>query len=243
MDPNRTVPTARSEQTTQASRRSQPVPEPQRVETSSQSPEGVQRGTKRIGYGLPCAKCKAYYAADITVCPYCGCGERVAATSEPIPQPATELKHELENLRAEIAQALGQGIGEDAQDPRLEEQRERFLREYKAQLYASHTQIKPTPGTAAARCALEKNHRQDYEPAAICKSCYNEAAERLEQMEAAFCMDVREAAQLIYDAVWSDPSPSDPSRTYQNAAMAVLTELRRRAGIAMAFAATASYTH
>src|SRR5439155_8147235 len=121
MDPNRTVPTARSEPSTQASRRSQPLPEPQRVETSSQSPEGVQGGTKRIGYGLPCAKCKAYYAADITVCPYCGCGERVAASSESVPQPATQLKHELENLRAEIAQALGQGIGEDAQDPRLEE--------------------------------------------------------------------------------------------------------------------------
>ena len=42
-------------------------------------------------------------------------------------------------------------------------------------------------------------------------------------------IDLKEAAQIIYDAVWSDPS--DPSKTYQNAAGALLTELRKRAGI------------
>jgi hypothetical protein len=34
---------------------------------------------------------------------------------------------------------------------------------------------------------------------------------------------------VIYDAVWSDPS--DPSKTYHNAAQAVLAKLHRRAGI------------
>ena len=48
-------------------------------------------------------------------------------------------------------------------------------------------------------------------------------------MEAALHIDLREAAQVIYDAVWSDPS--DPSKTYLNAAQAILTELRKRAGI------------
>jgi hypothetical protein len=33
----------------------------------------------------------------------------------------------------------------------------------------------------------------------------------------------------VYDAVWADPS--DPGKTYQNAASALLTELRKRAGI------------
>jgi len=47
--------------------------------------------------------------------------------------------------------------------------------------------------------------------------------------EASLHIDLKEAAQIIYDAVWSDPS--DPTKTYQNAAHALLTELRRRAGL------------
>jgi RNA polymerase subunit RPABC4/transcription elongation factor Spt4 len=27
--------------------------------------------------GLPCAHCKGYFAADLEVCPICGCNERV----------------------------------------------------------------------------------------------------------------------------------------------------------------------
>ena len=38
-----------------------------------------------------------------------------------------------------------------------------------------------------------------------------------------------EAAQIIYDAVWADPS--DPSKTYRNAANAILSDLRKRSGI------------
>jgi hypothetical protein len=187
---------------------------------------------------LPCANCKTYYTADLNACPYCGCQERIASSTAPV--PATELKHELENLRAEIAQALGGQPQITAPEPAASpEDRERLLKEYKSQLYASHTQIKPA---AAFRCTLERNHRQGSEPASICKTCYNQAAERMEQLEAALCMDVREAAQLIYEAVWSDPTPSDPSRTYQNAAQAVLGELRRRAGMSMMFGAV-PYTH
>jgi hypothetical protein len=156
------------------------------------------------------------------------------------PTPANDLKQELENLRAEIAQALGEEAPVIADAGLTPEERERSLREYKSQLYASHTQINPA---AAFRCTLERNHRQSNEPAAICKTCYNQAAERMEQLEAALCMDLREAAQLIYEAVWSDPSPSDPSRTYQNAAQAVLGELRRRAGLSMLFGTVPPYTH
>ena len=43
-------------------------------------------------------------------------------------------------------------------------------------------------------------------------------------------MDVREATKIVYDAVWADSS--DPSKSYQNAAQALLNELRKRSGIA-----------
>ena len=35
--------------------------------------------TKQVGYGLPCANCRAYYGADLTSCPICGSAERVPA--------------------------------------------------------------------------------------------------------------------------------------------------------------------
>jgi len=50
-------------------------------------------------------------------------------------------------------------------------------------------------------------------------------------MEAALHMDVKEATQVIYNAVWSDQS--DPNQSYQNAAQALLSELRKRAGVTM----------
>ena len=56
-------------------------------------------------------------------------------------------------------------------------------------------------------------------------------AENRNHAEAALLMDLREAAQVIYEAVWADPSPADPSRTYKNAAQALLNELHHRAGM------------
>jgi len=32
---------------------------------------------KAMLLGLPCAHCKAYFAADLEVCPICGCKERI----------------------------------------------------------------------------------------------------------------------------------------------------------------------
>jgi hypothetical protein len=108
----------------------------------------------------------------------------------------------------------------------LEEERERFLREFKAQAYASHTQINVAE---SFRCSLEENHSGELEPAAVCQACYVRLQERVDLLEAALHIDLKEATQLIYDAVWSDPS--DPTKTYHNAAQAVLAELRKRAGI------------
>jgi hypothetical protein len=109
----------------------------------------------------------------------------------------------------------------------LEAERERFLREFKSQVYASHMQIN---AAASFRCSKEENHQGAFEPAAICQCCYDHLQERVDLMEAALHMDLKEAGQVIYDAVWSDPS--DPNKTYLNAAQALLTMLRTRAGIA-----------
>jgi hypothetical protein len=60
-------------------------------------------------------------------------------------------------------------------------------------------------------------------------------------VEAALHIDLKEAAQIVYDAVWSDPS--DSTKTYQNAAEALLAELRRRAGLSMVLSTLQPYTH
>jgi len=86
--------------------------------------------------------------------------------------------------------------------------------------------------------SLAENHKtQQDESGLVClsydqqreKLAYTEAA--LAHAEAALLMDLREAAQVIYEAVWADPSPAEPSRTYENAAQALLNELRHRAGM------------
>jgi hypothetical protein len=38
---------------------------------------GPQQRPKAALLGLPCAHCKAYFTADLEVCPICGCNERV----------------------------------------------------------------------------------------------------------------------------------------------------------------------
>jgi len=78
-------------------------------------------------------------------------------------------------------------------------------------------------------CTLSEYHVQGAEAASICKQCYDRLQERVDICEAALHMDVKDAAQIVYDAVWADPS--DPSKTYTNAASALLTELRKRAGV------------
>ena len=38
---------------------------------------GLQQRPKAVLLGLPCAHCKVYFAADLKVCPICGCNARV----------------------------------------------------------------------------------------------------------------------------------------------------------------------
>jgi hypothetical protein len=162
---------------------------------------------RRVFYGLPCASCGTYYASDLSTCPICKSAERVLPTSISAPPlPATP------DLASE--------------DNELERERELFLKEFKAQLFAAHSQINTATNF---RCTLEKNHHENSEPAAICKSCYAKLQEEAGRLEAALHIDLKEAAQIVYEAVWADSS--DPSKTYANAAQALLTELRKRAGV------------
>src|SRR6266849_2059269 len=71
---------------------------------------------KRTGYGLPCGNCKTYYAADLAACPVCQSAERVSPTAA-----AASLSEQLPDLAPD--------------DATLEEERERFLREFKSQVY------------------------------------------------------------------------------------------------------------
>lgn len=80
----------------------------------------------------------------------------------------------------------------------------------------------------------EENHHGEPARAAICQDCYERLQERVDVLEAALHMDLKEAALIVYDAVWADPS--DPNKTYDNAANALLTELRKRSGVPHTFA-------
>jgi hypothetical protein len=182
-------------------------------------PSGLDDSPRHTGYGLPCCNCGTYYSADQPVCPICKCSERVSP-------------------HACSAPAVAQPPMPSSEFDELDEERERFLKEFKAQLFSAHMQIN---ATQSFRCSLDEKHREEFEPAAICKSCYERAQTRADQMEAALHMDAKEAAQIVYDAVWADPA--DPSKTYLNAAQALLTELRRRAGINMLLTTLQPYQH
>jgi hypothetical protein len=174
--------------------------------------KAVAAPAKVRGYGLPCAKCKTYYAADLDACPVCHSPVRVTPT--PV------------NVAVSPAASILTPAEETPDPDVLEQERERFLREFKSQVYASHAQINVAE---SFRCSREENHPGDFEPAEVCKGCYERLQERVDLMEAALHMELKEATQIIYDAVWADTS--DTSKTYENAAQALVSEIRKRAGI------------
>jgi hypothetical protein len=171
------------------------------------APEAAAR--KPSGYGLPCSKCHLYYPADVDVCPTCKHNQRVSPVVPKIP-PKT-------------AQTAADLVPDTAI---LEQEREEFLRQFKAQLREAHADALDTP---EAVCKFDENHEAAPAKAEICGGCYEQLQERLDVYEAALRIELKDAAQIVYDAVWSDPS--DPGKTYQNAASALLNEIRKRAGI------------
>jgi hypothetical protein len=187
---------------------------PAREKTAIPKPHSVLQESplapKHVSYGLPCSNCKTYYGAELTACPICGNPQRVSPV-----EPVTAVTP-----------------AEQLPDPaQLEQERERFLREFNSQVVASP--LPPDLPAPAQHCNHIENHVNAPEPAAICQECYDRLQERVDVLEAAMHMDVKEAAQIVYDAVWAEPT--DPSKTYQNAAQALLTELRRRSGVPQVF--------
>lgn len=173
---------------------------------------------RSVGYGLPCAKCRAYYPADLKSCPICKTTQRVSPKATVVV-----------NVTAEPPVA---------ETPELEEERERFLREFRAQMLATNTEM---DSMGSFKCTINENHDGEYEAASICQECYNKLQERVDVMEAALHMDVKEAAQIVYDAVWADTS--DTTKTYQNAAHALLVEIRKRAGVGLMLGPLQPLTH
>ena len=172
--------------------------------------DGLEESSRKIsGYGLPCSKCHLYYPADLDECPTCHHKERVSPVTPKFP------------IRA--AQAVAEPTPDSAV---LEQEREEFLRQFKSRLLEAHADVVNSPESA---CKFTEHHPGEPGKADVCTGCYERIQERSDVCEAALHMDLKEAAQIIYDAVWADPS--DPGKTYQNAASALLTELRKRAGI------------
>ena len=187
-----------------------------------------------VQFDLPCASCKAYYASDLPACPICKSAERV-------PHEAAEAKSaniSQKPLADVLDGARGSFINLDStlgckQPMQLvlhcDEECKRLRLESRLLLCAHTEEI---DAGNASPCILGENHNTQSEHASICVSCYNRLHETLARMEAALLIDLREAAQIVYEAVWADPSRAAPSRTYQSAAQALLNKLCQRADIA-----------
>src|SRR5579863_1452835 len=107
---------------------------------------------RAAGYGMPCANCKTYYAFDLKACPVCKATERISPTAVPLRSTAAAAEH--------------------CPDPvALEEERERFLRDFKAQVFASQM---PLSGVAApSHCSRDENHPSGPEAATVCQGCFD----------------------------------------------------------------------
>jgi hypothetical protein len=188
---------------------------------------------RQARFGLPCANCKAYYDSELPACPICNWAERVPV-GEAEAKSANILKKPLAGV---LQDALGSFVHLDSPPecgpplqlaPHCEEDDEPFLLESRLLLYAHSDEI---DARQTRLCVLDENHDTQSEYASICLSCYNRLRQKLARTEAALLMDLREASQIVYEAVWTDPAPADPSRTYQRAAQALLSELCQRAGV------------
>jgi hypothetical protein len=200
----------------------QPIP-PGRQSGFSQS-GALQVGEKKaVGYGMPCAHCYAYYPVDIPSCPICKSPERLSPTDTMVHSAAAVAPSET------ISPSAGTAV--DAE-------RERALQQLKAQASAPRTQINPA---VAFQCVLKHQHSGAHEPAAVCHACYSDVRRQADLMEAALLIDTKDAAKIVYDAVWADTS--DPEATYMNAAKALLAELRLRAGIGLVLGAHQTLAH
>ena len=84
---------------------------------------------------------------------------------------------------------------------------ERFLLDSRLLLCARADEIN---AGHTSLCILDENHTAQSEYASICLSCYDRLREKLDRTEAALLIDLREAAQIVYRAVWTDPFACRP---------------------------------
>lgn len=171
---------------------------------------------KPSGYGLPCSKCHLYYSADLDCCPTCHTSERVAPAAPMFPPKPASKPTPAAPSKSEA-----------------DYEREQFLKQFETQVSEAHAH---PAQTSAATCKFKERHPSEAAAAEICAACYERLQERVDALEGALHVDLKEAAQIVYDAVWANPS--EPSKTYENAASALLDALRKRAGIAKARAAS-----
>jgi hypothetical protein len=186
-----------------------------RVNVPQSAPKPPLVDPKPAGYGLPCAKCKTYYLASLNACPVCKSTQRVSAIAE-IPA-----RQRVASARPTTAQDQTQA---------------NILQELKTKL-AADSQAGTQTQTRCKFAGDEPSHKS----ASVCKTCYEDLEERLDLYEAALHMDLNEAAQVIYDAVWADTS--DSNKTYLNAARALLAEVRKRAGLKVVLGSMQTLPH
>lgn len=71
---------------------------------SPHSPSGKTQRTAPAGkvlYGLPCARCGVYYAAELTSCPVCNSRERTFPLPKPVRWPVSGPRPEADPLPGE----------------------------------------------------------------------------------------------------------------------------------------------
>lgn len=188
---------------------------PVRVNMPHSTPRPPAVDPKPAGYGLPCAKCKTYYLASLSACPVCKSTQRVS------PIAVIPARQRVASARPATPQ---------------DQTQENILRELKTKL-AADSQAGIQTQTRCTFAGDEPSHK----PATVCKTCYEDLEERLDLYEAALHMDLNEAAQVIYDAVWADTS--DSNKTYLNAARALLAEVRKRAGLKVVLGSMQTLPH
>src|SRR5579872_7442603 len=92
-----------------------------RNEAASALGSPLDSAAKVSGYGLPCAKCRLYYPADLDICPTCHHHERVSPVVPKLPP--------------KVAQPAADAVPDTTA---VEQEREEFLRQFKSQLMEAH---------------------------------------------------------------------------------------------------------
>ena len=126
-------------------------------------PASAELGPRRVGYGLPCVKCKTYYAADLSACPVCKTEERV------LPMPLASV-----NSSPRLAGALPPST----EDIALEEEREQGQQSDTYRPLGAQEIYQPTLGCAATVAEYDASRPDPWPSAGIYNSTYKSSIRR-----------------------------------------------------------------